>query len=55
MLLDAKADALEPLTFLDIDWDLVNRELSRQKTQRRSGPQAENLLRDLGAVAAGPV
>jgi len=23
--------------------------------QRRSGPHAENMLRDLGAVAAGPV
>jgi pyruvate ferredoxin oxidoreductase alpha subunit len=55
MLVEAKADALEPLTFLDIDWDLVHRELGRMKEQRRSGPQAENILRDLGTVAAGPV
>jgi len=55
MLEDARADALEPLTFLDIDWDLVHRELARQKSRRRSGPQAENILRDLGTVAAGPV
>ena len=26
---DAAADRLEPLTFLDMDWDVVNRELER--------------------------
>jgi pyruvate ferredoxin oxidoreductase alpha subunit len=52
---DAVADRLEPLTFLDLDWDLVNREVERMASSRSSGPHAENMLRDLGAVAAGPV
>lgn len=52
MLLGAQADRLEPLTFLDLDWGIVNRQLERERTQRRSGPIAENLLRDLGTVAS---
>ena len=46
---------IEPnrLTFLDLDQGLVERELRRQKYERRSGPHAENLLRDLGVVRAG--
>jgi pyruvate ferredoxin oxidoreductase alpha subunit len=52
---DAAADRLEPLTFLDLDWELVNREVERMAGSRASGPHAENMLRDLGAVAAGPV
>ncbi|MGP8241154.1 MAG: transketolase C-terminal domain-containing protein [Solirubrobacteraceae bacterium] len=52
---DAVADRLEPLTFLDLDWDLVNRELARMGASRESGPHAENILRDIGTVAAGPV
>jgi pyruvate ferredoxin oxidoreductase alpha subunit len=52
---DAAADRLEALTFLDIDWDVVNRELARIDASRSSGPHAENILRDLGTVAAGPV
>jgi pyruvate ferredoxin oxidoreductase alpha subunit len=55
MLADALADCLDPLTFLDLDHDLVDRELQRQRERRRSGPSAENLLRDVGTVAAGPV
>ncbi|MGH3462354.1 MAG: transketolase C-terminal domain-containing protein [Kribbellaceae bacterium] len=47
---DALADRLEPLTFLDLDTDLVERELHRTRESRRSGPAAENLLRDLGAA-----
>jgi pyruvate ferredoxin oxidoreductase alpha subunit len=43
------------LTFLDLDIDLVARELERMGAGRRSGPHAENMLRDVGAVAAGPV
>jgi pyruvate ferredoxin oxidoreductase alpha subunit len=45
---DALADRLEPgrLTFLDLDWSLIEREL-----ERPSGPHAENILRDL---ATGP-
>jgi pyruvate ferredoxin oxidoreductase alpha subunit len=52
---DAVADRLEPLSFLDMDWDLVNRELARMRASAASGPHAENILRDVGAVAAGPV
>ncbi len=44
----AEKDALQPLTFLDLDWDIVNRVLEREKQQRRSGPIAEGILRDLG-------
>jgi pyruvate ferredoxin oxidoreductase alpha subunit len=52
---DAGADRLAPLSFLDLDWDLVDREVARMASSRTSGPHAENMLRDLGAVAAGPV
>ncbi|MGA2319217.1 MAG: pyruvate ferredoxin oxidoreductase [Solirubrobacteraceae bacterium] len=52
---DAVADRLEPLTFLDMNWDVVNRELERMGASRSSGPHAENMLRDVGPVAAGPV
>jgi len=51
----AADDALEPLTFLDMDWDIVNRELARMASSRHAGPHAENILRDSGPVAAGPV
>lgn len=52
MLHKAMVDALEPLTFLDLDWGMVNRQLQREAQTRRSGPIAENLLRDVGAVAS---
>jgi pyruvate ferredoxin oxidoreductase alpha subunit len=55
LFMDAAADNLEPLTFLDMDWDVVNRELQRMRSSRTSGPHAENILRGVGAVAAGPV
>jgi pyruvate ferredoxin oxidoreductase alpha subunit len=51
-LADAVADQLEPLTFMDLDWAIVNRQLERERAMRRSGPVAENLLRDVGAVAS---
>jgi pyruvate ferredoxin oxidoreductase alpha subunit len=41
---------LHELTFLDLNRELVEREL-----ERRSGPHAENMLRDVGVVAGGPV
>ncbi|HEY8049809.1 MAG TPA: pyruvate ferredoxin oxidoreductase, partial [Ramlibacter sp.] len=52
MLAQAIADELEPLTFLDLDWRIVNRQLEREARVRRSGPIAENLLRDVGTVAS---
>ena len=48
----AERDELEPLTFLDLDTELVGRELARAAASRRSGPAAENMLRDLGVVAS---
>jgi len=52
MLTQAVADKLEPLTFLDLDWTIVNRQIAREAAVRRSGPIAENLLRDVGTIAA---
>jgi pyruvate ferredoxin oxidoreductase alpha subunit len=49
---DACADTLGPLSFLDLDGAAVDRVLERERTMRRSGPIAENLLRDLGVVGA---
>ncbi|HNM65156.1 MAG TPA: pyruvate ferredoxin oxidoreductase [Accumulibacter sp.] len=40
------------LTFLDLDWNVVNKQLERERTTRRSGPAAESMLRDIGVVAA---
>ena len=55
LLEDAVAEELEPMRFLDLNHELVERELERTRTSRRSGPHAENMLRDIGVVAAGPV
>jgi pyruvate ferredoxin oxidoreductase alpha subunit len=51
----AVAGELEQMTFLDLNSELVERELARTRASRRSGPHAENMLRDIGVVAAGPV
>ncbi|HEV8222264.1 MAG TPA: 2-oxoacid:acceptor oxidoreductase family protein, partial [Streptosporangiaceae bacterium] len=48
MLRQAGRDELAPLTFLDLNTELVRRELDRAAAARRSGPAAENMLRDLG-------
>ena len=55
LLGEALADRLEGLTFVDLNRDLVDRELERMLSDRGSGPHAENMLRDLGSVASGPV
>ncbi len=55
LLLDAVQDKLEQLTFLDLDWDIVNRVLAREQAQRRSGPVAEGILRDIGTVSSRAV
>jgi pyruvate ferredoxin oxidoreductase alpha subunit len=52
LFVSAGLDALEPLTFLDLNTKLIDRELERAAATRRSGPVAENILRDLGAVAS---
>ena len=54
LLDDALADRLGSLTFLDLDAELVERELRRTREHDRPGPHAENMLRDLGAVGARP-
>jgi pyruvate ferredoxin oxidoreductase alpha subunit len=50
---DVFADRLEPgrLHFLDLDSEIVRRELERAG-KGRTGPHAENMLRDMGIVAA---
>jgi pyruvate ferredoxin oxidoreductase alpha subunit len=55
LLEEAAEDRLEQMRFLDLDVELVERELERTRATRRSGPHAENMLRDIGTVAAGPV
>ena len=52
MLVDATNERLERLTFLDLDHQIIERERARVAGSRRSGPTAENILRDLGAVAS---
>jgi pyruvate ferredoxin oxidoreductase alpha subunit len=47
-----RAEELPPLSFLDLDTSLVDRELARMRTTRRSGPSPENMLRDLGITAS---
>jgi pyruvate ferredoxin oxidoreductase alpha subunit len=49
---EAIAGTLPVLSFLDLDWRIVNRQLEREAAMRRSGPIAENLLRDVGSVAS---
>ena len=44
----ATRDDLPALTFLDLDWAIVNKQLERERAKRRSGPTAENILRDVG-------
>jgi pyruvate ferredoxin oxidoreductase alpha subunit len=55
LLDDADGGRLEPLRFLDLRVDLVERELARMRGGGRPGPHAENIVRDLGLVAGGPV
>jgi pyruvate ferredoxin oxidoreductase alpha subunit len=47
----AGRDDLVPLTFLDLDWTVVNKQLARERLKRRSGPAAENILRDVNSIA----
>ena len=52
MILKARDRELAELAFLDLRSELIERELERTRASRRSGPAAENILRDLGAVGA---
>ena len=49
---EAEQETLQPLTFLDLDWNVVNKQLERERAVRRSGPAAESILRDIGTVAS---
>ena len=40
-------DELDDITFLDMDWNVINQQLNRARDQRHSGPIAENILRSL--------
>jgi pyruvate ferredoxin oxidoreductase alpha subunit len=53
---DVHEGSIEPnrLHFLDLDTKLVEQELQRLQEKRRSGPHAENILRDIGLVAGRP-
>ncbi len=46
----AKRLAPDELHFLDLDFGVVERELERMSELRRSGPHAENILREVGAM-----
>jgi pyruvate ferredoxin oxidoreductase alpha subunit len=48
-------EGLEEPHFLDLNWDAINRELTRRQAQRRSGPTPENLLREMGVFGTKPV
>jgi pyruvate ferredoxin oxidoreductase alpha subunit len=53
---DVLEDRLEAgkLHFLDLDRERVERELERMREGGRTGPHAENIIRDMGIVAARP-
>ena len=51
-LADAAKGRLSRLTFLDLDHGMIEQERARITGTRRSGPSAENVLRDLGTVAS---
>ncbi|HHK74642.1 MAG TPA: pyruvate ferredoxin oxidoreductase [Rhizobiales bacterium] len=50
----AMRDEIEDPLFLDLDHGIIDRELARMKEKRRSGPIAENILREMGLVGHKP-
>lgn len=46
-------DDLEEPHFHDVNMDVVNRELERERSERRSGGRAENILRQVGIASTG--
>src|SRR5215469_10517164 len=52
-LTSAAQGVLPAFSFLDLDRGLVAGELARMRATRRSGPSAENMLRDLRETAVG--
>jgi pyruvate ferredoxin oxidoreductase alpha subunit len=53
LLDDAAAGTLAPFTFLDLDTDLVGRELDRMSARPAGGPSTLDVLRDSVVPAAG--
>jgi pyruvate ferredoxin oxidoreductase alpha subunit len=49
MLERAHVDDIDALHFLDLDWDVVRRELARERASRRPGPVAEAVLKQVAA------
>ena len=52
LFLEAEQDSLESVTFVDLDWEVVNKQLERERHNRHSGPIAENILFDKGMSSA---
>ena len=52
MLDRARADQLDETHFLDLNCEVVDKELEREQANARSGSIAENILRDIGVVGA---
>jgi len=50
MLQVAEEDKLDDLTFLDLEREVVERELKRESVSEKSGPIAENILRDIAGL-----
>ncbi len=48
----AMNDLLEPFSFMDLQQEVIDRALGRERQIRRSGPVAESVLRDIGSVAS---
>ncbi len=48
MIRQACEEGLEEPHFLDLNWDVVNKEFVRQQAQRRSGSVPEHILREVG-------
>ncbi len=52
LFLEGIEDKLPPVSFVDLDWDAVNKQLERERQTRHSGPIAENILHDKGIISA---
>ena len=51
-LKDAAAGKLPDIFFMDLDRELVENQLAREAKTRRSGPAAEEMLKDVGRRSA---
>ena len=52
MINEARAGKLDEPHFLDLNWEVIRNELTRQQQQRRAGPTAEHVLRQVNGVAS---